>query len=236
MRYPSGVGRRPRHEERRRVSLPTGHPAPDRRRGPGGRRRAPGLPALDRGAVRDDPILSEPVLRGRRVFLRPPAAHDRDAFLALNRASVRAHRGLAHPATTPGRYDEFLAKSKRPDEASFLIFRAEDDAVLGSIRLSVIVRGAFQSAFLGYMIGAPYLRRGYMTEALQLLLGYAFRELKLHRVEANILPGNDASLALVRRAGFQREGFSRRYLKIGGRWRDHERWALLREEWRPARR
>jgi ribosomal-protein-alanine N-acetyltransferase len=74
-----------------------------------------------------------------------------------------------------------------------------------------------------------------MTEALQLALRHAFRTLRLHRIEANVEPGNEASLALVRRAGFTREGFSRRYLKIRGRWRDHERWALLAEEWRPVR-
>jgi ribosomal-protein-alanine N-acetyltransferase len=73
-----------------------------------------------------------------------------------------------------------------------------------------------------------------MTGALQLALRHAFRTLKLHRVEANIEPGNEASIALVRRAGFTREGFSQRYLKLGGRWRDHERWALLREDWRPG--
>jgi ribosomal-protein-alanine N-acetyltransferase len=71
-----------------------------------------------------------------------------------------------------------------------------------------------------------------MTEALTLTLRIAFRRLRLHRVEANIQPGNRASIALVRRAGFRREGLSPRYLKIGGRWRDHERWALTVEDWR----
>ncbi len=174
-----------------------------------------------------------PLLRGRVVYVRPPEASDRDAFVTLNRASRRLHREQAHPATTPRAFDEYLAKSRLPTNAAFLIFRVEDDAVVGSVRLSEIVRGNFHSAYLGYAIGAPYLRRGYMTEALQLVLRYAFRELGLHRVEANIQPGNEASLALVRRAGFTREGFSRRYLKLGGRWRDHERWALLREDWHP---
>ena len=111
----------------------------------------------------------------------------------------------------------------------------EDGAIVGSLALSQIFRGNFQSAYLGYQIAEPFAGRGYMTEALQLALRYAFRELDLHRVEANIQPENKASLALVRRAGFVREGYSRRYLKIGGRWRDHERWALLREEWRALR-
>ena len=95
-----------------------------------------------------------------------------------------------------------------------------------------IVRGPAQSAFLGYWIGARYARQGYMTEALQLALRHAFRVLRLHRVEANIMPANRASIALVRRAGFQREGYSTRYLKIAGRWADHERWALTVEDWR----
>jgi ribosomal-protein-alanine N-acetyltransferase len=71
-----------------------------------------------------------------------------------------------------------------------------------------------------------------MTEAIALMLRYAFADLRLHRIEANIQPGNVASIALVKRAGFVKEGFSRRYLKIGGRWRDHERWAILAEDWR----
>jgi len=71
-----------------------------------------------------------------------------------------------------------------------------------------------------------------MTEALRLMLEYAFKQLRLHRLEANVQPQNVYSIALVKRAGFVHEGFSRRYLKIGGRWRDHERWAILSEDWR----
>ena len=85
---------------------------------------------------------------------------------------------------------------------------------------------------MGYHVGAQYADKGYMTEALRLMLRYAFKYLKLHRLEANIQPANVASLALVRRAGFVREGFSRRYLKICGRWRDHERWAIIAEDWK----
>ena len=113
------------------------------------------------------------------------------------------------------------------------IRRSEDGALLGHVEISQIARGNFQSAYLGYAIGAEHRSQGYMTDSLQLALRHAFRTLRLHRIEANVEPGNEASLALVRRAGFTREGFSRRYLKIRGRWRDHERWALLAEEWRP---
>ena len=124
---------------------------------------------------------------------------------------------------------------RREDLRGFAICRVSDGAPIGSVEISRIARGNFQSAYLGYRIAASERRQGYMTEALQLALRHAFRALGLHRVEANIEPGNEASIALVRRAGFTREGFSRRYLKHGGRWRDHERWALLREDWKPLR-
>lgn len=103
---------------------------------------------------------------------------------------------------------------------------------MGSINLSQIFRGPFQNAYLGYYVGARFANQGYMTEAVELIVRYAFKTLKLHRVEANIQPQNKASIALVRRAGFTKEGYSKRYLKIGGRWRDHERWAITVEEWK----
>ena len=93
-----------------------------------------------------------------------------------------------------------------------------------------------QSAYLGYYALAPNARQGYMRDGLDLMLRYAFRTLRLHRVESNIQPANRRSIKLVRRAGFVREGYSPRYLKIDGRWRDHERWALLVEDWRARRR
>jgi ribosomal-protein-alanine N-acetyltransferase len=119
--------------------------------------------------------------------------------------------------------------ARRNDCVSFLVCRKEDQRIVGTITLSQIFRGGFQNAYLGYYVGSPYANRGYMTEAVQLALRYAFKKLKLHRVEANVQPGNSASIALIRRAGFMQEGFSRRYLKVCGRWRDHERWAITVE-------
>jgi [ribosomal protein S5]-alanine N-acetyltransferase len=112
---------------------------------------------------------------------------------------------------------------------------ADDDAILGVVEISHVARGNFQSAYLGFRIGAVHAGSD-MTEALPLVLRHAFDTLRLHRLEANIQPGNEASIALVRRAGFTREGFSRRHLKINGRWRDDERWAILREDWLRQRR
>jgi ribosomal-protein-alanine N-acetyltransferase len=123
-----------------------------------------------------------------------------------------------------------------PRRRRLLVCRRGDGAIVGVVNVSEIVRGAFRSAYLGYYGFAPHAGQGYMTEGLGLVLRHAFRQLGLHRLEANIQPGNRASRALVRRLGFRREGFSARYLKIGGRWRDHERWAIVREAWTPGRR
>jgi ribosomal-protein-alanine N-acetyltransferase len=172
------------------------------------------------------------VLESKRIFLRHPQEADEDEYIALNRRSASFNRGLASPPTTPERFAAFLRRTRVDNTASFFICRRTDEAILGSISLSEIVRGSFQSAYLGYQIGAEFSRQGYMTEAIALMLRHAFVDLKLHRLEANIQPGNVPSIALVKRGGFVKEGYSRRYLKICGRWRDHERWAILVEDWR----
>jgi len=172
-------------------------------------------------------------LAGTRVFLRVPDESDLKEFMALNRRSKPFHRGLVAPPVNAEQFRSYLERSRREDSASFMICRLEDDGIVGAINLSQIFRAGFQSAYLGYFIGVKHAGKGYATEALQLMLKHAFKELKLHRVEANIQPGNVASVALVKRAGFVREGYSRCYLKISGRWRDHERWALLAQDWMP---
>ncbi len=174
--------------------------------------------------------------RGRLVILRAPQIGDRAELTRANRDSRRLHRGLVRPPLGAADFARYLARSRRPDAMCLLVCRRGDGAIAGAINLSEIVRGAFQSAYVGYYVVARFAGQGFMTEALRLMLRQAFDRLGLHRVEANIQPGNTPSLRLVRRAGFAREGFSRRYLKIAGRWRDHERWALLRETWRARRR
>jgi ribosomal-protein-alanine N-acetyltransferase len=169
-----------------------------------------------------------------KVFLRAPVARDSEEFVALNRASRRLHRGFASPPVEPEQFEAFLKRCRRDDSACFFVCRVDDKRIVGAMNLSQIVRGNFRSAYLGYYAGERYAGRGYMTGALRLLLRHAFGRMKLHRVEANIQPDNVASLALVKRAGFVKEGYSRRYLKICGRWRDHERWAILSEDWQAA--
>ena len=149
--------------------------------------------------------------------------------------SRRLHGAWVAPPSTAAEYRRSLARLQRPTHTGYLIVRRDTRALVGVINVSEIVRGAFQSAYLGYYAFTPEAGRGLMTEGLALVIDEAFRRLGLHRLEANIQPGNRASRRLVRRLGFRREGFSPRYLRIAGRWRDHERWALLREEWREAR-
>jgi ribosomal-protein-alanine N-acetyltransferase len=170
--------------------------------------------------------------RGGRVFLRSPAASDLDEFVALMRASRSFHRPWATAPTDDDRFAAYLADSRRPDFEAMLVCRLEDRAIVGFFNLSQIVRRSLQSAYLGYAAGKPYAGQGYMREGISLVLRHAFLDLRLHRIEANIQPGNHASIGLAKGAGFQREGFSPRYLKIGGRWRDHERWAILADQWR----
>jgi [ribosomal protein S5]-alanine N-acetyltransferase len=171
----------------------------------------------------------------RTVYLKRPTPRDADELIALNRASLKLHRGLVSPPTTRDQFNLLLKRSREDAFVQFLIHRTVDDKIVGAINLSQIFFGAFRSAYLGYYIGAPYSRQGYMTEALQLMLEYAFKQLKLHRLEANVQPHNVGSIALIKRAGFVGEGFSPRYLKISGRWRDHERWAILSEDWKANR-
>ena len=170
--------------------------------------------------------------RRLRVFLRPPAASDRREFVSLMRASRSFHKPWASAPTDDDRFAAYIADAQRPDFEALLVCRIEDLAILGFFNLSQIVRRSLQSAYLGYAIGKPFAGNGYMREGLELVLRHAFTEMRLHRIEANIQPGNQASIALARGAGFRREGFSPRYLKIAGRWRDHERWAILADDWR----
>jgi ribosomal-protein-alanine N-acetyltransferase len=170
--------------------------------------------------------------QGGRVFLRPPAASDRDEFVPLMHASRSLHRPWATAPTDGERFAAYLADSRRPDFEAMLVCRSSDLAIVGFFNLSQIVRRSLQSAYLGYAVGKPFAGQGYMREGIRVVLRHAFLDLRLHRVEANIQPDNRASIALACGAGFRREGFSPRYLKIAGRWRDHERWAILADDWR----
>jgi [ribosomal protein S5]-alanine N-acetyltransferase len=165
------------------------------------------------------------------ILLSAPAAADAAEFTDAVRASRSLHAPWIDPPDTADRFAAYLARATRQDQAAYLIRHAECGRLAGYVNISNIVRGALQSGYLGYAGFASHAGRGLMTEGLRAVISHAFGELGLHRLEANIQPGNAPSLAVVRKLGFRREGYSRDYLFIDGQWRDHERWALLAGNW-----
>jgi ribosomal-protein-alanine N-acetyltransferase len=129
------------------------------------------------------------------------------------------------PPSTPAAVRKFLTRPRSPRFATFLIFHGRD--LVGVVNVSEIVRGSFQSAYLGYYAFRPFAGTGLMRAGLAKVIRHAFMKMKLHRLEANIQPANARSIRFAKSMGFRREGVSPRYLKIAGRWRDHERWAIL---------
>lgn len=168
--------------------------------------------------------------------LTPSAASDVLEFYIENRDFLEPFEPMRDPNFYTRQHQRLLLKydQKGMAESSmirFWIFEKNDMArPIGTISLTNIMRGVFQSCFLGYKIAEVHSRKGYMTEALFEILQYAFGELDLHRVEANIMPSNTASLALVRKFGFHEEGMAIRYLKINGDWEDHLHMVLLNED------
>jgi ribosomal-protein-alanine N-acetyltransferase len=165
-----------------------------------------------------------------RVHLRSLRPEDEDDFVRQVRASRSLHGRWSRLPDTAEGFRGLLDRSTAPTEAVFVICRNEDGQMVGLANLTQVVLGGFRSAYLGYSAFVPHAGRGYMSEGLRLVLREAFGKIGLHRVEANVQPDNERSIALVERLGFRREGYSPKYLKIGGRWRDHVRYAILAEE------
>jgi [ribosomal protein S5]-alanine N-acetyltransferase len=193
-------------------------------------RRRP-LAAVAGLGVRPAELEPEAPPAGARVRLRVLERGDREEFLALARESRELHRPWTYPPERADQFDDLFARSRRDDFVCLLACLTENEReIVGVFTISQIVRGAFQSAYLGYYANARHANRGLMREAMEQLLDHSFGPLALHRLEANIQPGNQPSIALARGAGFRLEGFSPRYLLIGGQWRDHERYAITVDE------
>lgn len=162
----------------------------------------------------------------RRAQIAPLSRRDGAEFVAAAQASARLHTPWVTPPRDLAAFRARVERLRAPDNYLFAVRRIDTGALVGCVEVTNIVRGLFLSAFLGYYAFSGHERQGFMTEGLKLVCRHAFRELGLHRLEANIQPENAASIALVRACGFSKEGYSPKYLKIRGRWRDHERWAL----------
>jgi ribosomal-protein-alanine N-acetyltransferase len=163
----------------------------------------------------------------RKVILRPLSSRDQSEFLDLVAASIDLHRPWMSLPATPQEFQAYLTRYEQPTEESLLICVRGTGAIAGIVNINSIIRGRFQCGSLAYAAFAPTAGQGYMSEGLDLVLRYAFEQLRLHRLEAQIQPGNHASLKLVQRHGFRNEGYSPDFLFIDGAWRDHERWAII---------
>jgi ribosomal-protein-alanine N-acetyltransferase len=144
--------------------------------------------------------------------------------------SHKLHGHWVSPPRTEKAFDKSLERLGSKANVGYWVL-SESGELAGVININEIVRGSFRSGYLGYYAFAPHNGRGYMTTGLRTVVSRAFRQLRLHRLEANIQPDNEASRRLVKRLGFKLEGYSPRYLKIAGQWRDHERWAVTAENW-----
>lgn len=180
----------------------------------------------------------ELVVRGQNVLLRVPQMSDHDEWASLREES----RDFLTPWEPIWPADDltrtaFRRRLKRYDEDqrtdqsyALLVFRTDENTLVGGITLANVRRGVAQAGSIGYWVGARYARHGFMTAALRALIPYAFDSLRLHRLEAACIPTNAASIALLERTGFQREGYAREYLCINGIWADHLLYARLRGE------
>ena len=189
---------------------------------------------LKPGGVAPVPVRVE----ASRIYLRPPRPADWKAWAALREVS-RAFLKPWEPtwpadALDRGAFGRRLRRQAgewRADEGySFLVFRKADDELLGGIGITNVRRGVAQMASIGYWVGGPHARKGFMTEAVRATVDFAFGELGLHRGEAACIPDNIASKGLLEKVGFVHEGVARAYLKIDGTWRDHLLYAIVRED------
>lgn len=164
------------------------------------------------------------------ILIREPQLEDESRFLAAMQRSVEFHSPWTKAPITTQQFHEYIERYQQINQKSYLICN-DKEHILGVFNINEIVRGLFQSAYLGFYAVLDYSNKGYMSAGLKLVLEKVFTNLALHRLEANIQPENIKSINLVKANGFKKEGYSPRYLKINDEWRDHERWAITYEDW-----
>jgi len=179
--------------------------------------------------------------KSRRLYIRHPAKGDRAEWCELWDASWNFLKPWfprptsAAAGAADSRFSSMLNTCNLHTGQQHLVCRRSDDRIVGMVNLGQIFHGPFRNCYMGYWVGEAFAQNGYTSEGVRLVLQRAFGKLELHRVEANIIPQNDASISLARRIGFREEGYSPRYLKIAGQWQDHVRFAMTLEDWRELR-
>ena len=165
--------------------------------------------------------------------LEPIKPDHRDRFLAAVARSRELHQPWVFPPATARQFDEYIERYRRDNNIGLLAVD-EQEQLIGCINLNEIVRGALQSAYLAYYAFIPFAGNGEMKKAMESAIRFAFKDIGLHRLEANIQPANTRSKNLALSLGFRLEGFSPHYLRIANSWKDHERYALTIEDLRPG--
>ncbi|HUC60824.1 MAG TPA: GNAT family protein [Alphaproteobacteria bacterium] len=177
-------------------------------------------------------------LANERIYLRPPEDRDWRPWAELREASrdflLPWEPTWPHDALTREAYRRRLRRygiDWREDSGySFFIFQQNGSALVGGVTIGNVRRGVAQTGTLGYWVGRPHARQGFMSEALELVLAFAYQTLHLHRLEAACLPSNEASQGVLKKLGFRQEGYATKYLRINGAWCDHLLFALLADE------
>jgi len=177
--------------------------------------------------------VKRPVAARPRTYLRKPVPADAAEFCARVRESQHL-APWAFPPEDELSFRHWLERAAQHDNEQFLVCVRDDDAIAGFVNLNGVQRGAIQRATAGWSALGRHAGRGHLTDGLAMALEVAFTQLRLHRVEADIQPGNARSRALAKRCGLRLEGYSPRLVLIDGEWRDHERWAITAEDWRAA--
>jgi GrpB-like predicted nucleotidyltransferase (UPF0157 family)/RimJ/RimL family protein N-acetyltransferase len=164
------------------------------------------------------------------VFIREPTIEDEGEFISAMQRSQPLHSSCLKAPTTPKEFEDYLQCYKQPNQKSFLICD-QLGHIAGLFHINEIVHGLFQSGYLRFYAVIDYAGEGYMSAGLKLVLNKIFTDIKLHRLEANILPEDIKSIQLVKNNGFRYEGYSPRSLKLNGQWRGLERWAITHEDY-----
>jgi ribosomal-protein-alanine N-acetyltransferase len=182
------------------------------------------------------------IMKTHKSELKSSTIHIR--FLTVDDAENMLHLQLENKAffekTSAARKSEFYTlegtkeriasyeeSANNDEDYYFGIFKNDDGSLIGTINLFAVMRGSIQSAFVGYALDEKHNGKGLMTEALKLIVDYSFSELKLHRVEAGVMPHNIGSLRVLEKAGFEREGYNKKNVKINGQWEDHVHLAIV---------
>jgi ribosomal-protein-alanine N-acetyltransferase len=166
---------------------------------------------------------------GSRVGIRRLSVQDQEEFTKLVNESGELLFPWVILPETPTKFDEYIKRFDGVNAECILICELKSGSIVGTVSIVQILRGPYERGTIGYNSFAPWVGRGYMFEGLSLVFQFAFDDLGLHRLEADIQPDNKPSLRLAAKVGFRREGYSPAFIYVHGAWRDHERWAIIRE-------